>query len=1180
MSTLCPYCGHTENSGVQCGACGGLFEPLSRQATQVAMGPWYWRDEKRPYIPGFNLQVLGQLIAAGKIAPQSVIRGPSTHQFWSQAKFVPGVAHRLGLCHACGEPANASDTACGACGVSFEVTGDRESMGITDQPPVELMLRLREKDPTLCPACGHATKSKSKCAGCGVPFNQTCQPQWVSRGPWVLRDEMVAFRTGWMFDHIVERADAGHLKPETIVRGPGTNQFWARADHAQGVAPLLGMCHHCQAAVDKADETCSACGAELKLPLEPGALGLKYKTDEQAARAQQEIAQAQKNQQTTSAPHGKPAPGDRPADSEPRPIPESKNEAPATADAVPGSQAPAGTEASASVLCPYCGAVQNNPNQCNKCGGLFEPLSRAATQISMGPWYWRDENRPFIPGFNVEVLRQLIAAKKITPESVLRGPATHQFWARAGNIRGVANLMGICHGCGESVAPDQAGCDACGAAFELEGDRNRLNLPDESPLETMLMMRQVDRNLCPCCGSAESEAAKCSTCGVLYSQEADPAKIHVGPWMVRDTTVPFSTGMGLEQLRGRIENGTVSGSSILRGPGSNQFWVRANRMKGLGPLLGACHACGEAVSADQQACPSCGAELTIDDPPDELGLVYKTDEEVAEAHQKIAGAQQKAQQQQAAAAAAVAPSPETADEQSAEASDSGIESGDDESSFFFNDRTDAEPIGAGAPSAGYVRPPARKSSSASTYVVIGGVAAAMVVLLLVLMSSGGGGDGSAVKQTDEPQEKSETSKPAVAPAAVATADQKRALKNLETELGRVKLLSDYDSIKPLINTAYEKMKQVQSHWKERHYDQAVAAMKPVREAIKAVDDAMLAIQMAKKKAAEAASARTTATGAETSALKAGAEQWSKGDLTKARSLLAEADSLNKAEKYAEAYRAYVEAENIFQKAAANSRDAQVASKARKQLEADLSDSRKAELKAFGGAGWTEAASHLTAADKAMEEGRYTDAVKAVRRAEGLIEKIDDKVKQALGAKHFGFVAGYHAASAVYARYTELLLEKSDHDAATSALRNLGVDEAFIQTIPNDEKADPNELAAKLIGEARKKIQASRGEPAARAFATGIQFRLIERLLEGNGQVVTSRDKSEIEQSLKLIEADGRAAGYQKDLFEALAKFRNELRGKVKIEDIKPVRESWGDLTRNLLDYSSSMAMLGKVAVKP
>ena len=33
---LCPYCGHAQFGGDRCQACAGLFEPLSRRATQLA----------------------------------------------------------------------------------------------------------------------------------------------------------------------------------------------------------------------------------------------------------------------------------------------------------------------------------------------------------------------------------------------------------------------------------------------------------------------------------------------------------------------------------------------------------------------------------------------------------------------------------------------------------------------------------------------------------------------------------------------------------------------------------------------------------------------------------------------------------------------------------------------------------------------------------------------------------------------------------------------------------------------------------------------------------------------------------------------------------------------------------------------------------------------------------------
>ena len=57
------------------------------------------------------------------------------------------------------------------------------------------------------------------------------------------------------------------------------------------------------------------------------------------------------------------------------------------------------------ILCPYCGNTQKTPDRCEGCGGLFEPLSRKATQIKMGPWFIRDKNNPFRPGCSYEVLR-------------------------------------------------------------------------------------------------------------------------------------------------------------------------------------------------------------------------------------------------------------------------------------------------------------------------------------------------------------------------------------------------------------------------------------------------------------------------------------------------------------------------------------------------------------------------------------------------------------------------------------------------------------------------------------------------------------------------------------------------------------------------------------------------------
>lgn len=149
QTTLCPYCGHVSASAKACERCRGVFEPLSRQASQNAMGPWFIRDESNPFLPGFSLATLRQMVRRGRITPDTIIKGPSTRQFWAYARSVPGVAHLLGACHVCRATANADLTSCSACGASFDVPDDREHLGLT---PVRLL--PGQADPAQIAAAG------------------------------------------------------------------------------------------------------------------------------------------------------------------------------------------------------------------------------------------------------------------------------------------------------------------------------------------------------------------------------------------------------------------------------------------------------------------------------------------------------------------------------------------------------------------------------------------------------------------------------------------------------------------------------------------------------------------------------------------------------------------------------------------------------------------------------------------------------------------------------------------------------------------------------------------------------------------------------------------------------------------------------------------------------------------
>ncbi len=147
------------------------------------------------------------------------------------------------------------------------------------------------------------------------------------------------------------------------------------------------------------------------------------------------------------------------------------------------------------ILCPYCGHAQQGGDRCVQCSGLFEPLSRRATQIAMGPWYLRDRHNPFRPGCSYEVIQKMVAAGRITPTTVMRGPTTRQFWSIARNIPGVAHLLGYCHRCGQSVSPTDAQCPHCETAFKGVKSRNELGLQFPNRRAAEAAQRSLNRHL-------------------------------------------------------------------------------------------------------------------------------------------------------------------------------------------------------------------------------------------------------------------------------------------------------------------------------------------------------------------------------------------------------------------------------------------------------------------------------------------------------------------------------------------------------------------------------------------------------------------------------------------------------------------------------------------------------------
>lgn len=133
---ICPYCGSPQTASEQCRHCRGSFDPLSRRATHNEMGPWAIRDPERPFRPGCSYETLVRLVERGDIDRTTVMRGPTTRQFWTVARRVPGVAHLLGYCHACDAHVDEDAVACPNCQEPFGAYLDRDFLGLPDVQPL------------------------------------------------------------------------------------------------------------------------------------------------------------------------------------------------------------------------------------------------------------------------------------------------------------------------------------------------------------------------------------------------------------------------------------------------------------------------------------------------------------------------------------------------------------------------------------------------------------------------------------------------------------------------------------------------------------------------------------------------------------------------------------------------------------------------------------------------------------------------------------------------------------------------------------------------------------------------------------------------------------------------------------------------------------------------------------
>ncbi len=94
------------------------------------MGPWTIRDRRQPFRPGCSYDVLVSMAKAGRIKGTTILRGPTTRQFWTLARNAPGVAHLVGYCHQCGHHVEGTEDACPKCQTPFRAVKVRDHLGL------------------------------------------------------------------------------------------------------------------------------------------------------------------------------------------------------------------------------------------------------------------------------------------------------------------------------------------------------------------------------------------------------------------------------------------------------------------------------------------------------------------------------------------------------------------------------------------------------------------------------------------------------------------------------------------------------------------------------------------------------------------------------------------------------------------------------------------------------------------------------------------------------------------------------------------------------------------------------------------------------------------------------------------------------------------------------------------
>lgn len=150
---VCPFCGLiSDKAEVVCSKCSMENSPAARKATKVRIGPWYVLQNRNPAAPGMKWETLLTFISKGRVKPQSIIRGPTTHQLWRFAAHVKGLSREFGICHSCGAAIERDATVCMHCNRMQDPPANPDSLLETSESDAKLPIFKEVQTPEPAPA--------------------------------------------------------------------------------------------------------------------------------------------------------------------------------------------------------------------------------------------------------------------------------------------------------------------------------------------------------------------------------------------------------------------------------------------------------------------------------------------------------------------------------------------------------------------------------------------------------------------------------------------------------------------------------------------------------------------------------------------------------------------------------------------------------------------------------------------------------------------------------------------------------------------------------------------------------------------------------------------------------------------------------------------------------------------